>query len=109
MSHVIARKFVRYEVKPLESLRRERVYKLAMKVAKKKELTREEKNEITLLVRRGARSGGWQFFFPNIRDFYIEYGDDGFTQIQRVMGYDKTSVRTAYKDVGRIIHIQERI
>ena len=47
--------------------------------------------------------------FPNIRDFYIEYGDDGFTQIQRVMGYDKTSVRTAYKDVGRIIHIQERI
>jgi hypothetical protein len=109
MSHVIARKFVRWEVKPLESLKREKIYKLAMKVAKRKDLDREDKNEITRLVRGGAKLGGWQFFFPNIRDFYIEFGEEGYTRIERVMGYDKTSVRTVYKDLGRIAHIQERV
>lgn len=109
MSHVIARKFVKWDVKPLETFKRQSIYKLAMKVARRKELTREEKNEITRLVRGGARLGGWQFFFPNIRDFYIEYGEEGYRQIERVMGYDKTSVRAAYKDLGRITHIQERV
>jgi len=107
----IARKFVSWEVRPLEHLRREPIYQLAMKVAKHKPLTREDKNQITHYVASGAKLAGYQFFFPNIKQFYVEYqynrGD--VERVEKVLGIDKTAIRTVYKTRGYITHIQERV
>ena len=101
----IAYKFVKWDIPPLESLKNSRAYILAMKLNQGEDFSREEKDEITYMVRiEGvAKLRGWLFPIPELKTFYIEqYGS-----VYKRRGYDKTAIRKSI--IGRINKITEKI
>ena len=100
---MLAYKFVRWEVPPLEILKDTREYILASKVEQGEQLTRKEKNEIAKMLRgveQSFRLGGWCFPLRSLPTFYVEqYGSVYITKAP-----DKTSIRkTTHGKIERIV------
>ena len=102
---MIAYKFVKWDISPLEKYKDTEEYILAEKLEKGENLTRKEKNRITEMAKEYGhiRLRGWLYPLKNLKTFYVEqYGN-----VYKVRGYDKTAIRkTTY---GKIDKIVERI
>lgn len=108
---MIAYKFVRWDVEPLDQLKDTFVYKVKQKVLQNKELTRQEKNELYKQLRNNSYSKtgvplqGWLFDFKMIlRTFLIAYKYDVNT-FHRVHAIDKTSIRESENQIYLITEI----
>lgn len=103
------RKFVSWDVQPLDNLRECTVYKVYEKVAKGEKLTRDEKNYITSKVntnchfRDGIALLGWRFPFSKVLHTFIvkQYGT-----WQEYRAVDKTSLRAhIYGRIEKIVKL----
>jgi len=100
----VAFMFVSWQVPRLVELQGSREYQLALKW-EQGTLTREEKNELTRLIRYGGviKLQGWRFPLPLMPSYYVEqYGS-----VSIVRGVDKTAIRKSTH--GRIDKITERV
>jgi hypothetical protein len=103
---MIAYKFVKWDVKPLETLKSSDEYILADKMSKGDKLTKAEEGAL-IRITKGFQSyadlGGWRFTFPYLKTFYYEqYG-----QVYKGYALNKTCLRKAI--YGRIDSITEKI
>lgn len=105
----IARKFVKGDVKPLESLKDSKVYILRKKINDNGKLSRDEKNWITEHVNNSNAYFkyaiplmGWCFDFSDILKTFIVKQYGSWTEYKAV---DKTSLREMI--IGRIDKIVE--
>ena len=104
----IARKFVKWDVKPLDTLKDSKVYILRQKVNDNGKLSRDEKNWITKHVNSNVCFKyaiplmGWCFDFSDILKTFIVKQYGGWTEYKAI---DKTSLREML--IGRIDKIVE--
>ena len=104
----IARKFVKWDVKPLDTLKDSKVYILRQKVNDNGKLSRDEKNWITKQVNSNVYFKyaiplmGWCFDFSDILKTFIVKQYGGWTEYKAI---DKTSLREML--IGRIDKIVE--
>ncbi len=94
---MIAYKFVKWDIDPLEKLKETEVYKMREKVLAGKTLTRKEKDSLYEMLkdnsysRIGVPLQGWMFDFSNIlKSYFVEY-NGGY--ICRTCAPDKMSIR----------------
>ena len=102
----IAFKFVKHDVKPLETYKDTFAYKARVKLLNGKKLTRKEKNDIvsSFAFENGViKIGGWAFSFRNEMKTYLVKQYDRW---QEYMAFDKTSLRTILSGtIQRIVEI----
>ena len=105
---MIAYKFVKHDISPLDGLKGAKVYDLKVKCMKGERLTREEKNWLaeklstSMYGRTAIALMGWMFSFYNYTNRYLvrQYG-----QWTEYYAPDRTSLRKAL--YGRIQEIHE--
>ena len=111
MKEVIAYKFVKWEVDPLENFKNSFAYKLKQKIINGGKMTRQEKDKLydeiahNSYSKTGIPLGGWMFDFRHIlKEYFIEY-DHG--HIQKVYAPDKMSIRNNLYEssIKRIIEV----
>lgn len=104
----IARKFVKWDVQPLENLKDSKVYIIRQKVNANGKLSRDEKNWITKQVNNNSYFKyaiplmGWCFDFSDILKTFIVKQYDSWTEYKAI---DKTSLRKMI--LGKIDKIVE--
>lgn len=98
------RKFVTWDVPPLETLRDTNVYKIMEKLNNGEKLTRDEKNSICSQNGIVQRSG-WEFnFAPYMKNYLVKLKYYGWEEYN---AFDKTVIRTTIYKPSHIIKIVE--
>lgn len=105
---MIAYKFVKWDINPLDTLKGAKVYDLKVKCMEGKRLTREEKNWLASKLVTGSYGRtaiplmGWMFSFYDYMSRYLVRQYDQWTEYYAP---DRTSLRKAL--YGRIQEIHE--
>ena len=107
MDRIIARKFVKWDVPPLESLADSRGYQLRIKINNGGKLTREEKDWLAWQIRScnglGIKRGGYFFDFSDVLQGFVVKQYDQWTEHYAP---DRTSLRKAlYGRIAKIVSI----
>ena len=106
----IARKFVKWDVKPLESLKDSKVYILRQKINDNGKLSREEKNWITEHVNNSNAYFkyaiplmGWCFDFSDVLKTFVVKQYGSWSEYKAI---DKTSLREMlYGRIDKIVEV----
>lgn len=109
MEKIIAIKFVKHEVPPLEQLQDSKAYILRLKLNNGEKLSREEKNWITEELNRtnyfkyAIPVQGWAFGFSDVIRLFLVSQHNTWTEYRAV---DKTALRSIlHGKVDRIVEI----
>lgn len=105
----IATKFVKWDVRPLESLKDCKAYILRQKVNENVKLSRDEKNWITENVNHNTYSSyaipvmGWSFDFSDILKTFVVKQYGSWTEYKAI---DKTALRKMlYGRIDKIVEV----